>query len=165
MIYCSYLNTPTESFNINSYISFNTNSTRSGSHLKLCHPRTLSTTHYHFYFNQIVRLWNHMPVIDLSLPSHVIKRKLTKYLWNHFTLNFNSDQFCTYHYLCPCYRCSRQPISSNFSPLWLLHLTFIVQFKKIFTVYLMLCMYTVLSGCGHRLPTDLRSRFFCFVKH
>ena len=32
---------------------------------KLCHPRALSTNHHHFYFNQIVRLCNHMPVIDI----------------------------------------------------------------------------------------------------
>ena len=50
------LNTPTDNFDIRNFISFNTNSTRSGSHLKLCHPRTVSTTHHHFYFNQIVRL-------------------------------------------------------------------------------------------------------------
>ena len=30
-----------------------------------------------------------MPVIDISLPSYVIKRNLTKYLWNHFTANFD----------------------------------------------------------------------------
>jgi len=29
-----------------------------------------------------------MPVIDISLPSHVIKQNLAKYLWNHFTGNF-----------------------------------------------------------------------------
>ena len=102
------------SYDIKDFISFNTSSTRSGSHLKLCHPRALSTNHHHFYFNRIVRLWNHMPVIDISLPSHVIKQNLTKYLWNHFTANFNSDQSWIYHYLCPCYQCSRQPASSNF---------------------------------------------------
>ena len=76
------LNTPTENFDIKDFISFNTSSTRSGSHLKLCHPRALSTNHHHFYFNQIVRLWKHtpcMPAIDISLSSHVIKRNLTKY--------------------------------------------------------------------------------------
>ena len=52
------LNTPTENFDIKDFISFNNSSTRSGSNLKLCHPRAL-----HFYFNQIARLWNHMPVI------------------------------------------------------------------------------------------------------
>ena len=104
------LNTPTENFDIKDFIPFNTSSTRSGSQ----HPRTLSTNHHYFYFNRIVRLWNHMSVIDISLPSHVIIAKPHKILWNHFTTNFNSDDSCTYRYLCPCYRCSRQPTSSNF---------------------------------------------------
>ena len=64
-------NTPTEIFNIKDFISFNTSNTRSGSHLKLCHPRVLSTYHHYFYFNRIVGLWNHMPVIDISLPTHI----------------------------------------------------------------------------------------------
>ena len=39
------------------YITFNTNSTRSGSHLKLFHPRTVSVAHHHF---RIVRLWDNL---------------------------------------------------------------------------------------------------------
>ena len=111
------LNTPTDYFDIRHYISFNTNSTRSGSHLKLCHPRTVSATHHHFYFNRIVRLWNHLPVINLSSPPYVIKQKLTKHLWDHFMVNFNPNQSCSFHLLCPCHRCSRQPVSTNFLPL------------------------------------------------
>ena len=45
------LNAPTENFDIKDFISFNTSNTRSGSHLKLCHPRALSTNHNHLYFN------------------------------------------------------------------------------------------------------------------
>ena len=89
------LNTPTDNFDIKNFISFNTNSTRSGSHLKLCHPRTVCTAHHHFCFNRIVRLRNHLSVINLSLPPYVIKQKLTKHLWGHFTVNFNSDQSCS----------------------------------------------------------------------
>jgi len=110
------LNMPTSNFDIRKYIFFNTNTTRSGSHLKLCHPRTSAINH-HFYFNRIVKLWNQLPVIDLSLPPYIIKQQLTKHLWDHFTVNFNSDQSCTFHFLCPCYRCSRLPISTNFHPI------------------------------------------------
>jgi len=35
--------------------------------------RTSSANNHHFYFNQIVRLWNQLPVIDLSLPPHIIQ--------------------------------------------------------------------------------------------
>ena len=104
------LNTPTDNFDIRNFISFNTNNTRSGSHLKLCHPRTVSTTHHHFYFNQIVRLWNHLPVINLSLPPYVIN-KSSQNIYGTIL------QLTSTNFLCPCHRCSRQPISTNFLPL------------------------------------------------
>ena len=101
----------------------------------------------------------------VSLPSHDIKWNLTKYLWSHFTTNFNSDHSCTYHYLCPCYRCSRQPTSSNFHNLISAtdtnnHLII----NMWITVQSTVCI-PVLSGCGHRWPTDLQSRSSCFLKH
>jgi len=77
------------------YISFNTNSSRSGSRLQLkfCHPRTVSATHHHFYFSQMVRLWNHLPLTTYIYHlAYVIKQKLTKHLWNHFTVHFNSHR-------------------------------------------------------------------------
>ena len=86
------LNMPTRNFGI---IFFNNNTTRSGSHLKLRHTRTSSAINHHFYFNQIVRLWNQLPLIDLSLPPYIIKQQLTDHLWDHFTVNFNADQSCT----------------------------------------------------------------------
>jgi len=157
------LNTPTDNFDIKDFISFNTSSTRQ---FKLCHPRALSTNHHHFYFNRIARLWNNMPVIDISLPSHVIKRNLTIYLWNS-TTNFNSDHSCTctYHYLCPCHWCSRQPTSSNFHNLISATDTNNHLITNMWiTVQSTVCI-PVLSGCGHRQPTDLQSRSSCFVKH
>ena len=39
-----------------------------------------------------------MPAINTSLPSQVIKQNITKYLWNYFTVNFNSDQSYIYSY-------------------------------------------------------------------
>ena len=63
------LNTPTDNFDIRNYISPLTPAALDlEAHLKLLHPRTVSTTHHHFYFNRIVRLWNHLPVINLSNP-------------------------------------------------------------------------------------------------
>lgn len=108
------IKSPVSNFDIRQHITFTTNNTRSGSHLKLVHPRTLSAVQSHFYFNRITRLWNHLPVIDLSAPLHVIKKQITQYLWNHFTTNFTSDNICTLHILCPCHRCSRLPITTNF---------------------------------------------------
>ena len=86
----------TDNFDIRNY---NTNTTRSGNHLTLHHHRTVSATH-HFYFNQIVRLWYHLLVINVSTPSYVIKQNL-KHLWDHFIVNFNSDQSCSFHISMP----------------------------------------------------------------
>ena len=50
----------------------------------------------HFYFSRIVRLWNHLPPMDLSLSYLVIKQKLRQTFWNHFLDNFNSQNVCSF---------------------------------------------------------------------
>jgi len=110
------LKSPSDNFQIRDHITFTSNSTRSGTHHKLVHPRSTSATH-HFHFNRITRLYNYLPVIDTSLPINTIKRKLIQYLWTHFLNNFNPDSVCSFHILCPCHQCSRQPISTNFNEL------------------------------------------------
>ena len=111
------LKSPTDNFNIYNYITFARGNTRSGINQKLNHPRTSSVTQHHFYFNRIARLYNYLPVIDLSLSTNTIEYRLTNYLWSHFTNNFNPERACTFHLLCPCHRCSRTPISTNFNKL------------------------------------------------
>ena len=108
------LKASTDHFNIRRHIQFARNPTRSGTSSKLVHIKALQSSHHHFYFNRIVRLWNHLPEIDTSLSIHTIKNQITAYLWNQFTTSFNSDSLCSYHVICPCYRCSRQPVSVNF---------------------------------------------------
>ena len=108
----------TAHFNIYWYVKFATNSTRSASSFKLTwfildQSRPPTNT----FFNKIVRLWNHMPSIDLSHSTDLIKRQLTTFLWNKFTSTFNSEILCTYHITCPCYRCSNLRIVVNFSQL------------------------------------------------
>jgi len=117
MFFIKSLKFPTDNFNISQYTSFTNSNTRSGDHLKLIHPRSTSALHHHFYFNRIARLWNYLPVINLTLPAHITKKKIKSYLWEHFTCHFHTDQTCSIHLLCPCYRCSRQTISTNFSEL------------------------------------------------
>ena len=75
---------PTDNFDIRDHVTFIRNSTRSGTHHKLAHPRVTSATQGHFYFNRIVRLYNHLPVIDISLPINTIKRRLISYFWAYF---------------------------------------------------------------------------------
>jgi len=117
MFLMKFLKAPTAYFSIYQYVHFVRNATRSGTSSKLVHTKPTSSVHQHFYFNRIVRLWNHIPTIDLSLPTNLIKRQLKTFLWNKFTSNFNSDLLCSYHVICPCYCCSSQPISVNFGDL------------------------------------------------
>ena len=71
------LKLPTENFNIYDYITFARGSTRSGLNQKLVHSRSQTAIQHHFYFNRIVRLYNSFPIIDLSLPTITIKRRIT----------------------------------------------------------------------------------------
>ena len=105
---------PSDHFNIHQHIKFATNSTRFGNCHKLVHSSSSLSVHKHFYFNRIVRLWNHLPVIDTSLSLHQLKQLFTRYFWKKFSTNFDSDLPCTMHIVCPCYRCSALPVSVNF---------------------------------------------------
>ena len=62
------LKSPTDNFDIKNYITFASNSTRSGAYKKLVHHMISNATQHHFYFNRIIRLHNYLPVIKLSLP-------------------------------------------------------------------------------------------------
>ena len=95
------LKAPTDHFDIRRHIQFARNPTKSGTSSKLVHIKALQSSHHHFYFNRIVRLWNHLPEIDTSLSIHTIKNQITAYLWNQFTTSFNSDSLCSYHVFCP----------------------------------------------------------------
>ena len=80
------LKSPTDNFNIYNYITFARGNTRSGINQKLNHPRTSSVTQHHFYFNRIARLYNYLPVIDLSLSTNTIKYRLTNYTYGRILL-------------------------------------------------------------------------------
>ena len=97
------------------YVSFSCYSTRSSKGLKLRHTVSRTNAVGHFYFNRLPRLWNSLPVIDLdkSLPS--IKNLLKQFFWQQFLLKFNSDNPCTYHFVCPCAKCSHSSITCNFT--------------------------------------------------
>ena len=70
------LKAPTDHFDIRRHIQLARNPTRSGTSSKLVHVKALQSSHHHFYFNRIVRLWNHLPEIDTSLSIYTIKNKL-----------------------------------------------------------------------------------------
>ena len=64
-----------ESFDILKYVALNTSNTRSGGH-KLVHTRPLNNTHRNLYFLRIVRLWNALPIPDLSLSVDTLRNKV-----------------------------------------------------------------------------------------
>ena len=96
---------PPDNFNIFNYVSFCTTNTRSAGRGKLCYVyKRLSCTR-HFYFNRVVRLWNNLPFLNLSLSFNSLKLFIYNHLWNHFLCNFNVNNLCSYHYICPCNNC------------------------------------------------------------
>ena len=112
------LKSPTKNFNIRDYISFSNINTRSSSCNKLIHIFHSSNLNRYFFFHRIPRLWNSIPIIDLSLSLSTIKSKLKRHFWNHFIEHFNPDDHCTLHYLCPCNKCYLLPPPANF---WILY--------------------------------------------
>ena len=93
-------------FDIFNYISHITSVTRLSYKLTLQHVRSSSNISNHFFFHRIPRLWNKMPFINLSLETNVIRKKLFDFLWEHFTINFNVNMICSYHFLCHCAKCT-----------------------------------------------------------
>ena len=104
------MKSPSPHFNINQYIQFSNHSTRATSAHKLTHCFSF-TSHQHSFFSRIIRLWNSVPVIDLSLPTDIIKKHLTIFFWEKFSANFTSDHPCSFHLVCPCYCCTKLPIT------------------------------------------------------
>ena len=106
---------PSGHFNIHEFVQFCSHPTRAGHSFKLKHLLCRSNYERNFYFNRIPRLWNSLPFLDITLSLSVIKSKLRAYFWDHFMLNFNSNNLCTYHYLCPCPKCSQLPVKMHFN--------------------------------------------------
>ena len=95
------------------YITFSSSNTRSSSQFKLNHRLTNNNLTRHSYFYRLPRLWNSLPSINSSLSMRTIKSLITSHLFTHFTLTFDSDYPCSFHYLCPCNSCSKTPTVSS----------------------------------------------------
>ena len=106
MFMVNSLKNPTDRFNILNYVQIQTSNTRSSDKLTLQHVRCCTNQQHHFYFNRIPRLWNKLPSIDLDSTVETIKTKVYKVLWSHFIDMFDSDNVCSFHFFCPCGRCS-----------------------------------------------------------
>ena len=102
-----------ESFDIMKYVSFNSSNTRSGGN-KLVHSRATNNSLRNLYFSRLVRLWNALPIFDLSLSEDTLRMKLKSFLMSFFKSNFVPNNTCSLHFLCPCSRCSSIPKAPNF---------------------------------------------------
>ena len=116
MFFINSVKSPSDKFNILDYVEFTFGTTRSAG-LKLKHKSAPTNSVMNSYFYRIPRLWNSIPVINLSYPLTTIKLKLKKYFWNHFINNFDSNNFCTFYYLCPCHKCTKTPAPTNYCTL------------------------------------------------
>ena len=106
---------PSPCFDIRNFITFSTNKTRSSIHGKLIHQISSNNSARNFFFSRIPRLWNALPLIDLSQSVATNRAKIIRFLWSHFTLNFRSDNPCTFQLVCPCSKCLNNPPPSNFN--------------------------------------------------
>ena len=88
---------PINSFNIFQYVTFNNSFTRSRDK-KLIHIASNNLVNSNSYFCRISRLWNALPIIDITSSLTAIKSKLLSFLWNHFLLNFSSNSNCSLHF-------------------------------------------------------------------
>ena len=57
------IKSPTNQFNINNYITFNSTNTRSGSSNKLLLPQHFNNISRHSYFHRLPSLWNAIPIL------------------------------------------------------------------------------------------------------
>ena len=114
MFFITNMRSPSESFDILQHVAFSSSNTRSCSS-KLIHRRPVTNFHRHFYFQRLVKLWNALPTIDLTLSTNNLRRKVKNFLWSVFVNKFNSDNACTFHFVCPCNNCSSTPRPPNFS--------------------------------------------------
>ena len=86
---------PTESFNINNYVSFSTGTTTRSSGIKLMHNSSSTNKQRNHYFIRICCLWNVIPTINLNFSVSIIK---IHFFWNHFIINFDAANIHTYYF-------------------------------------------------------------------
>ena len=66
----------TISFSIYNFIQFHLSSSRLSHANKLIQHRSTNLAMHHFFFNRVPRLWNVLPIIDMSLPTTTLISRL-----------------------------------------------------------------------------------------
>jgi len=96
-------------FDIRNWVKFSLNKTRFSCRQCMIHNRSITLASHHSYFNHLPHLWNSIPEIDTSLPLATIKQLVRKTMGSPFVTNFTTLSPCSFHYICPCARCSHTP--------------------------------------------------------
>ena len=116
LLYISYLKDSNSNLPILNELSFSSAQTRSSTFSKLPHKPVNSSVHSISFVSRFPRLWNALSVINTSSPLPSIKQKLITHFWTHFDSHYDPSTPCTFHYCCPCSRCSSQS-RLNFYPI------------------------------------------------
>ena len=76
------------------------------------HPRgIIKATSTSIVFLDFGTLSPHLTFTSQFPPS---RSKLRLFFWNQFLSKFDPYNTCTYHYLCPCQKCSKLPVNIFF---------------------------------------------------
>ena len=113
IFFISFYENTQDHFNISSHVKFSSSSTRASSNKKL--PSSY-VPHHHSYYNRMPHLWNCLPPLDLDSSIATIKRELKAIFRSHFVSNFNPNNSCFFHLLCPNSTCSLSPTRLKYLP-------------------------------------------------
>ena len=102
----SNLKSPSRDFDMLQFVQFSGQNTRSSHGMKMSHRRANNNISKHNFFNRIPRLWNALPPIDIEKSMSYIKSQLQEFLYNHFQNHFDPNFTCSFHFICPCSKCS-----------------------------------------------------------
>lgn len=114
MFFLRSLKAPGGHFDVTRHLHFSNKATRSGIHGKLEHIRSGNTIARNSYFSRIPRLWNSLPPLDLEASLECNKRLLQDIFTHNFLMSFDPTIPCSFHFICPCHRCSHSPHVATF---------------------------------------------------
>ena len=111
MFFIKSLKEPPDNLNISNYVSFVSGNTHAASTSKLSIKYSCYRSSCHFFFTRITWLWNSIPSGTFSI-SHFFANNQISIIQCHlfstsFSRNFDSNNVCSFHVLCPYSRCSR----------------------------------------------------------
>ena len=95
LFFIKCIKSPDPSFPVFNFVSFSCGNTRSSTFSKLTHRFRPYRSSQHTFFCRIVRLWNCLLPLDLSLSLPSIKLHLKRILWSHFLSHFDSSNPCS----------------------------------------------------------------------